>query len=297
MMLLDLLKTTANLFKTVHPGGSKRCAIVNHVDYEGFPVTVCPDVHGRPELVRKALAGPGPVIFVGDIIHREDNEVWKRIHMQSGPLHERPEFLSEVGVNLTCWKLILQAKEKDPNRVHFVRGNHDDTEGVLMGQYSKGYFSSCTWSEGLQALNSAFYRRMVEFERSIPYIYCGFYNDGKVSPDIIVTHSFPHSPTWADTPKLNHPETHDTYSWSDNTGYNADWDRYPNPSLHALMDQTFASTWNTLDHWFVGHRPVTDGLARVQKDGKVVQVNNQKQHVLLTYNPAEQGQKWQANLV
>lgn len=297
MMLLDLLKTTAELFRTVHPGGSKSCAIVNHVCYEGSPVTVCPDVHGRPELVKKALAAPGPVVFVGDIIHREDNEIWKRMLVeQKGPLHERPEFHAEVEANLTCWKLILEAKEKDPDRIHFVRGNHDDTEGVLMGNYSKGFFSSEAWKEGLYDLNSAFCKRMIEFERSIPYVYLGWY-ENKTSPNIIVTHSFPHMPSWTKTPKLNHPETHDTYSWSDNTSYNSKWDQYPTHVLDELMASQFASDWSTLDHWFVGHRPVNEGLARVQKDGKVVQINNQKQHVLLTYDPAEQGQKWQASLV
>lgn len=296
MMLLDLLKTTANLFDTVSPGGEKSSAIIHHVDTKVTSVTVCPDVHGRPELVEKALATPGVVVFVGDIIHREDNEVWKRICEQEGPLHERPEFHAEVEANITCWKLILEAKKQDPYRVHFVRGNHDDTEGVLVGPYCKGYFSSEVWKEGLRDLNSAFYSKLVSFERKIPYVYLGWY-ENKMSPNIIVTHSLPHSPVSVHAPKKNRQEAHETYAWSDNTGRNAEWDKFPVHSLDSLMVNNFSSTWNTLDHWFVGHRPVTDGLARVQKDGKVVQINNQKQHVLLTYNPAEQGQKWQANLV
>lgn len=297
------LDRVTTLFSSVYPGAYQTYSAVveDRAEYVSS-VVVCPDVHGRPELVQAALdSGADRVLFVGDIIHREQADSWRRMDrmFSDGQIQDSKEFQEEVVANLTCWELILQAKKENPLRVHFVRGNHDDTEGFLMGSYGKYArinLESRIWRDGLAALNKQCYNAMIAFERKIPYVYRGLFTHGKETPDILVTHSLPHSPHWTRAPKLNHPDTHETYSWSDNTYHNAAWEEYTD-SIDVLMKQHFNADWDSLDHWFIGHRSVRDGLARVQHGGKVVQINNPDEMLLLHYSPKKESDKWEVRKV
>lgn len=293
----DLLQ----LFKEVEPCPFSKYARIVDADHSVEKVIIVPDVHGRPELVRAALDQQADrVVFVGDIIHREDREAWERVDDFVGrgcygekffsQLHKSPDLQEEIQASLTCWKLILSAKSEQPERIHFVRGNHDDTEGLLVGTYGKysQYQESVLWDRGLHQVSPELHAALVSFERKIPYVYLGQFRDCAMPTNIIVSHSLPHSPAHAGLPKFNHKLTHETYAWSDNTGRNANWVQNPN-RLDRLMESNFDCNLSTLDHWFCGHRPANDtGGVREQLDGRVVQLNNQHQHILVEYYPQQQ---------
>lgn len=296
--LLDLLKQ-------VQPCAPSKSAVVTDTDYSVRDVIVVPDVHGRPELVRAALAQPADrVVFVGDIIHREQRDAWERIddyvcvgaysQKSFSQLHRSPDLQEEVKASMECWRLILEAKQENPERVHFVRGNHDDTECQLVGTYGKysQYQESVLWAMGLDQIDAPIHEALIRFERKIPYVYLGHFREDAWT-NIVVSHSLPHSPAQREAPRFNHKLTHETYAWSDNTRHYANWVQNPR-RLDALLQDNFSTSLECLDHWFCGHRPANEtGGIREQLGGKVVQLNNQHQLILVHYRPyQEEAPRW-----
>lgn len=234
-------------------------AVINNIDSEK-PTVIVPDIHGRPDFVRKVFetynTETWDIVFTGDILHREGNrKEWQAIESSFIPGNEGI-MLPELNASLEAMYLIVDKILEAPDSVFLLRGNHDDVSCTLVGDFGKYCRAkeSVLFREGLLWLCSyGLFQSTDKLCSKLPYVYLG--------KEFIASHTVPIGPISLRDVKINDPETHEAFAWSSNG------DR-------PWLDETFKCLHPEAKLWFCGHVPVHSDFLRISRSGDKTIVQN-----------------------
>lgn len=233
---------------------------------------IVPDVHGRLDFVLRVFeAYPDKqIVFLGDILHSENAERWAEIekNFKKRAYSETRRGLfcdmmkQEAEESLACLSVILRAQAAQPERVFLLRGNHDDVKEDKVGAYGKytqfmesSYFKD--WCK--DNLPRDIYKALLTYEDRVPYVFRSeFFCASHAAPGFNV-HNCRKGKDW------NLEQLHRCFTWTDN--------RHEPYSMMSSWSDNMTHFGNP-GVWFIGHRPVNEGLTRIQMDGKLVQLNH-----------------------
>lgn len=243
------------------------------------PTVIVPDIHGRPLFVSQVFdnypTDVWDIVFLGDILHTEGTQKrWldiEREFLRSNLFGE--EMAKEINASFDALKLILEKQENCPDSVFLLRGNHDDIKGSFVGPYGKYTRTggSSLFYYGLKQLRFDLYADYDVYEKTIPYLYIG--------RDFLCSHSVPTDVFTLDEVILNNRTTHVNFTWTDNVSQQGKWTRNFSKNCTNLGPEN-------MNYWFIGHRPCDpDKLVRKQMNGRLIQCNHPKRHVVLELQP------------
>ena len=244
-----------------------------------LPTIIVPDIHARWEFVNRVLQqyanGSYNIVFTGDLLHSEgDGNKWEQIEQYYIRKCEgrvkviHPDMKIELDKSFYSLQLILEAKQQFPDNIFLLRGNHDDISCRLQGEYGK-YARVFLESALFRKVGKIAYPELIkayyEYEKYIPYLYIGH--------DFLASHAIPDERVKTKDLKLNDKRTHWRFSWADNTNYNSSSVYYFNDNIKELNPMA--------SYWFCGHRPVYNGLLRLQCNDRLVQNNHPDRWVII----------------
>lgn len=264
MNLVNLL----NNFKCASP------IIDNH--NSKLPSVIVPDIHGRSDFVLDVFSRYEPskynIIFTGDILHTEGkNNKWRLISQRYSKNWQEEfgqEMEEEWNYSIGALEALLDVQRQFPNNVFFLRGNHDDISCKLYSDYGKyawPLMESQLFRQYAQENHKEVLNAYYAFENKIPYLYIGH--------DFIASHTIPDEKVSLKDIKFRNKKTHWLFSWADNTAWDSSCLTYFEGNINRLGQNA--------KYWFCGHRPVNDGLVRVQCGGKLVQNNHSDEWVVI----------------
>lgn len=244
-----------------------------------LPTIIVPDIHARWEFVNHVLqqyaTGEYNIVFTGDILHSEgDDNKWESIELYyirkcEGRIKDVPQDMKEeLDNSFYSLQLILEAKQKLPDNIFLLRGNHDDISCRLQGDYGKYarvFLESTLFRETCKKTYPELLKAYYEYEKHMPYLYIG--------TDFLASHALPDAKVKKKEIKLDDKRTHWRFSWADNTDYGSASVYYFNDNIKELNPMA--------SYWFCGHRPVSDGLLRLQCAGRLVQNNHPDRWVII----------------
>lgn len=253
--------------------------IIDGRDNKGHFLIV-PDVHARVDFVKKVFETYSPkgwtIIFLGDIFHAEGAKAnrWFAAdvayeNMNNLKLTEIME--SEVLESFNSLHMILENQLEFPDKVHVLRGNHDDTKCAQFSDYGK-YCKNFESRIFRKSIELKFGKKFLEnylypYEEVIPYLYLG--------PNFLASHTVPSLIFQKHNVKFNDLNTFEQFCWTDNV-WGVDIKKKTfNQNVEYL---NYGANW-----WFIEHRPVTHptDLVREQLEGKLVQINHPNKWVVL----------------
>lgn len=245
------------------------------------PTVVVPDIHARLAFVEKVFELYSPkewdIVFTGDILHSEtDGGKWRfleKCFLSLPPVGQREYltkyFSEELNASLDSLDMICAHLNEAPDSVFLLRGNHDDVSCKLAGDYGKHcniIMESALFKAAFEVVYPVKYNEYLRYEKRIPYVYLG--------ANFIASHTIPGEEVSVKKVKFNHEDTHWNFSWTDNTGRRCSGLDFVKENMNNLHgpDCLF---------WFIGHRPVYEGLVRTQVGGRLIQNNHPEKWVVL----------------
>jgi hypothetical protein len=254
------------------------------------PTIVVSDLHARKEFIGNLLLGEYQgepvldllaqgrlnIVCVGDGLHTERSENWDNDDMNK-----------EMAAGLNTMAIVMELKTMFPNNFHFLRGNHDDVDGLDFaknvkepgGESRKVREWMKQYGQGFNFLDA--YRH---FESQLPYIVTG--------RDYLIEHSAPGGESgeaW-ELPSIDKIRAKDdavklNLTWTDNAAA-SHADMAEIARLSASLKSELGLPANA--KMFIGHRnsQVDGKLYRSQYNGELIQVNDDKQ-MLITIIPPD----------
>jgi hypothetical protein len=252
---------------------------------EEVPTVVLPDIHGRIGLIVATLErsfpeigidtpllkaiddGEAYIVMVGDYVHGEARvrTRWLNAFEEFQGGYRRHDAIdAEMFENLTVLQLFALLKRSYPDRVHGLKGNHENVanedgrgnhpfgkfayEGAIVAEYMNRFYPGRPFD--------AVYR----LEHDLPLL--------TVGSKFLVSHAEPLDP-YTREDILNYrtrPEVVEGLTWTDNGAASAG-------SVAAMLDHFLPAVEEERRVYLGGHRPVT-GLYALRADGEYVQFHN-----------------------
>lgn len=151
--VLENEKTDAAGYRPVASDGGAGGLLDFHKDE--LPLVVVPDFHARPYFLQNILdykifddatvfeaisAGRLRLLCVGDILHTErgTRERWMAAEAEfNNEIFTGPAMSSEMQEGLSLWCALMELKKSFPERVHILKGNHEN----ILNETGGGDFS------------------------------------------------------------------------------------------------------------------------------------------------------------
>lgn len=264
------------------------------VELDGsLPTVLLPDIHARPGLLWAALNFPlpgqttvlesiasGAIQFVclGDYFHGEGRVRmrWRRaLEEFADGFRSHRAMDAEMTESLAVLTIIARLKRTFPNRVHLLKGNHENIANESGGgnyPFGKYAYEGQMVFDYLQLVyNRELIARLYEFEKRLPLLAIGRY--------FLITHAEP--------ARFFSREEVIEYRQRDEVIYGLTWtdngDSEPG-AVKAMLDHYLGEEESKTAFHFGGHRPVTDRY-NVRAAGRYVQIHNPSRYIMALLAP------------
>src|SRR3989338_7710174 len=178
----------------------------------------------------------------------------------------------EMARGLGLMKMVMDLKLQYPRNFHFLRGNHEDVDGGLMGDFKKGDVLQSeevrSWLQ--ENFGADFIAKWAKFEDTLPLLAKG--------KNIVVTHAAPAGNFTREQIESRDRKTTIGLNWTENRQHSQN--AIPENKLRSNMKNILANIGMTAEaQWFIGHRPTYD-LYRAQCNGQLIQINDDRGYVV-----------------
>ncbi|OHA00195.1 MAG: hypothetical protein A3C07_00080 [Candidatus Sungbacteria bacterium RIFCSPHIGHO2_02_FULL_47_11] len=178
----------------------------------------------------------------------------------------------EMARGLGLMKMVMDLKLQYPHNFHFLRGNHEDVDGDLMGDFKKGDVLQSeevrSWLQ--ENFGADFIAKWAKFEDTLPLLAKG--------KNIVVTHAAPAGNFTREQIESRDRKTTIGLNWTENRQHSQN--AIPENKLRSNMKNILANIGMTAEaQWFIGHRPTYD-LYRAQCNGQLIQINDDRGYVV-----------------
>lgn len=262
------------------------------IELECKPTLILADIHARHSFLLSALeldfcgrtvqdllhTKEINLVCLGDGVHSEAQNSSRWGEIQRNYLDGKKDskaLRGELFDSLNTMKIVSVLKKNYPNNFHFLRGNHDDVMGVY-GKFCRVVLESVLFREGLiHSLGHEPLEAFRDFENSLPLVVRG--------ENFVASHTCSlNKISLADAERKGF-KVYKELSWTDN--------RYFNDNEESVIEK-FSNNFMELKGddngvWFIGHRPVNEGLFRSQFNGRLVQINNPNKFIAALIKPGE----------
>ncbi len=258
---------------------------------EGIPTVIVPDLHGRtgfflavleyPIFPGKTLLGAladgtARLLCLGDAFHAENRarDRWELSYTEFlNENYTSPPMIEEMAENFALMEMILRCKCAFPERVHFLRGNHEN----VLNEEGGGNHPFSKFAEEGEMVRCFIIRRYGKFflktyallEKSLPLCAIG--------ERFIASHAEP-ARFYSKDELINiflHPDAAEGLIWTDNGAAAVG-------SVGSMLEAYLPAIPDAL--YFGGHRPVS-GTFSLRAENRFVQLHNPRAQIIAIVPP------------
>ncbi|MBI3335222.1 MAG: metallophosphoesterase [Candidatus Portnoybacteria bacterium] len=177
---------------------------------------------------------------------------------------------TEMARGLGLMKMVMDLKVAYPQHFHFLRGNHEDVDADLVGDFGKGEVNQSievrAWLE--KKFGHTFVKKWASFEDDLPLLAKG--------KNLIVTHAAPAQNYTREQVENREKKTTVGLTWTENRQGKSN--AIPEGRIQGNIESILANLDMPEDtRWFIGHRPMDGNESyRSQCNGKLFQINDDK---------------------